>query len=67
MGCAMSGCTELTQDMLASPRRLKVADGELTFSAARAIADEEALRVNPDAMLLAWFDRKAGTFSPRVE
>ena len=63
----MSGCIELTKEMLASPLRLTIGDRELTFSAAREIADREALKINPEAMLLAWFDRKSGLFSPRVE
>ncbi len=63
----MSGCIELTKEMLASPRRLTVTSGELTFSAARVLADREARRITPDAMLLAWYDRKAGAHSPRVE
>ena len=63
----MSGCIELTKEMLVSPRRLTISVRDLAFSAAKGIADEEALKINPDAMLLAWFDRKTGEFSPRVE
>jgi hypothetical protein len=63
----MSGCIELTKEMLISPRRLTISTGDLTYSAAKEIADKEALTINQDAMLLAWFDRKTGAFSPRVE
>jgi hypothetical protein len=63
----MSGCIELTKEMLVSPRRLTVTSNDLTFSTARALADEEALRVSPEPMLLAWFDKKTGAVSPRVE
>lgn len=63
----MAGCIELTKEMLASPRRLTVPSGELTFSAAKALADQEAGKISPDAMLLAWYDRKADAHSPRVE
>jgi hypothetical protein len=63
----MSGCVELTREMLVSPRRLTISTGDLAFSAAKGIADKEASKINPDAMLLAWFDRKTGAFSPRVE
>jgi hypothetical protein len=63
----MSGCIELTKDMLVSPRRLTISDRGLTFFVARGIADKEALKLNPDAMLLAWYDKKTGDFSPRVE
>jgi hypothetical protein len=63
----MSGCIELTKEMLVSPRRLTIRTRDLVFSAAKEIADKEALKINSDAMLLAWFDRKTGAFSPRVE
>jgi hypothetical protein len=63
----MSGCIELTHEMLVSPRRLTVSIRDLAFPAVKGIADKEALKINPDAMLLAWFDRKTGEFSPRVE
>jgi hypothetical protein len=63
----MSGCIELTKDMLVSPRRVTISTRDLAFSAAKGIADKEALTIDPDAMLLAWFDKKTGEFSPRVE
>jgi hypothetical protein len=63
----MSDCIELTGEMLVSPRRLTIRTEDLAFSAAKGIADKEALKINPDAMLLAWFDRRTGAFSPRVE
>jgi hypothetical protein len=63
----MSGCVELTKEMLVSPRRLTVSTKDLAFSAAKGVADKEASKINPDTMLLAWFDRKTGEFSPRVE
>lgn len=63
----MSGCVALTPEMLIAPRRLKICGEDLDFAAAKAIADREARSINPDTMLLAWFDRRRGTFSPRVE
>ena len=63
----MTACIELTKEMLVSPLRLTISERDLTFSAAREIADKEALKISPEAMLLAWFDRKSGLFSPRVE
>lgn len=63
----MSGCVALTPEMLIAPRRLKVSNRDLDFAAAKAIADREAFSIYPDTMLLAWFDRKRGAFSPRVE
>ncbi len=66
-GKSMSPCVELTREMLNSPVCVNAPDRDLTFSAARTLADGKALEVNPDAMLLAWFDKKSGEFSPRVE
>jgi hypothetical protein len=63
----MPGCTELTKEMLSSPKELSIGDRNLTFSAAKELADKKAHEINPDAMLLAWFDRKSGAVSPRVE
>ncbi len=63
----MSGCIELTKEMLVSPRRLTVNTRDLGFTAVKGIADQEAFKIKPDAMLLAWFDRKTGESSPRVE
>jgi hypothetical protein len=62
----MPACIELTKEMLTSPVRLTINDKDLSFSVAKEIADRKALEINPDTMLLAWFDRKSGGFSPRV-
>jgi len=63
----MSNCIKLAKEMLVSPILFAVNDRELTYSTAKEIADREALKINPDAMLLAWFDRKSGLYSPKVE
>lgn len=63
----MAACIELTREMLISPIRLSINDKDLHFATAREFADGKAFEINPDAMLLAWFDRKSGEFSPRVE
>ncbi|HAA03643.1 MAG TPA: hypothetical protein DCZ69_02755 [Syntrophobacteraceae bacterium] len=53
--------------MLRSPLTVSVPSEGLTLSSARQIADHRATTINPDVMLLAWFDRKTGQVSPRVE
>jgi len=63
----MSPCPELTREMLISPVLIDIPRKDLTYSIAREIADSKALSINPEAMLLAWLDRKTGDFSPRVE
>ncbi len=63
----MSACTELTREMLNSPVLIEIPRRDLTYSEARRIADAKALSINPEAMLLAWYDGKTGAFSPRVE
>jgi hypothetical protein len=63
----MAPCLELTREMLISPVSLEVLCPDLTYSMAREIADAKALAINPEAMLLAWFDRKTGQYSPKVE
>ncbi len=71
----MSACKELNKSMLGDPVEVRVGaasidslgPGGLTFDAARKIADAEARKRSPEPMLLAWFDKKTGDFSPRVE
>ena len=42
------------------------ADQLLGFGEAKEMADEKARKISEQPMLLAWFDRKAGKFSPDV-
>ncbi|MEW6443538.1 MAG: AF1514 family protein [bacterium] len=52
--------------MLVNPIDVRIDDGPLDFVRAKRIADEKARAVSPEAVLLAWFDRREGTFSPAV-
>jgi hypothetical protein len=63
----MSPCIELTKEMLLVPVFIDIPRQDLTYLEAREIADRKAFSINPEAMLLAWFDKKTGQFSPRVE
>jgi hypothetical protein len=62
----MADCIRLTRDMLKDPIDLEVADAALDFTRARALAEARARQEDPDPMLLAWYDRDAGAFSPQV-
>jgi hypothetical protein len=63
----MSACVKLTHEMLTSPITVTFPSKTLTFVSAKEIADGKAKGVSSDAMLLAWFDKKTGEVSPRVE
>ena len=62
----MADCMLLTREMLKDPIDIGVFDEPLDFSRARAIADRRARELAPEPMLLAWYDRGAGAFSPQV-
>ena len=62
----MTACIPLTREMLRDPIDLAVPDVPLDFTRARARADRRAREEGPEPMLLAWYDRGAGTFSPQV-
>ena len=51
--------------MLKDPIPLRVA-GELDFARARALADRQAGESGEEPMLLAWYNRDRGEFSPQV-
>ena len=62
----MAGCIPLSREMLKDPIDIGVPDEPLDFARARAIADRRARELAPKPMLLAWYDRGAGAFSPQV-
>jgi len=59
-------CMPLTREMLTDPVDLHVTDAPLDFARARALADRRAREMGGEPMLLAWFERATGAFSPRV-
>ncbi len=63
----MEACTPLRREMLVDPVDVQVDDESLDFEKAKQIADRKAGEISPEAMLIAWFDRKTGRFSPPVE
>lgn len=60
----MVDCKYVTRDMLRNPVTLHVDKGPSDFSSAKILAYEKARELSPEPMLVAWFDRKSGTFSP---
>ena len=63
----METCKVLTREMLKSPMDLTIKDPHLDFTQAKTAADARSREECDDPMLLAWYDRKAGEYSPRVE
>jgi len=63
----MESCIPLRREMLENPVDVQVEDEPLDFEKAKEIADLKAGEIAEDAMLIAWFDRKRGKFSPQVE
>ena len=62
----MAGCMPLSREMLRDPIDIDVTDTPLDFARARAIAEARARQEAADPMLLAWYDRGTGAFSPQV-
>jgi hypothetical protein len=62
----MADCMLLTREMLKDPIDLGVPDGPLDLVRARALAEARARQEAPEPMLLAWYDRDTGAFSPQV-
>jgi hypothetical protein len=62
----MADCLPLAREMLKDPIHLKVADGPVDFSQAKTMAERRAREAAPDPMLLAWYNRETGEFSPQV-
>jgi len=56
----------LTREMLQDPVDLRIEDEPLDFSRAKKHADRRARELYGYPMLLAWFDRKTGQFSPNL-
>ena len=61
----MAECVPLTREMLKNPIKLQV-DGPLEFPRAENLARRRAGEICAESMLLAWFDRTRGLFSPNI-
>ncbi len=62
----MAACKLLSKQMLTNSIDVSV-DSNLNFDEARKIADQKALEVTDEPMLMAWYEKKTGKFSPQVE
>lgn len=60
----MNGCLDVKRDMLANPVEMHTGLTMIDFDTARRLADKRAREISPDPMLLAWYDRKTGKYSP---
>lgn len=61
------GCKILSREMLHLPIDVFVGDPVLDFYGAKKAADARARQLAEEPMLLAWYDRRSGAFSPTVE
>jgi len=52
--------------MLKDPIDVDISDAPLDFARARTLAEARARQEASDPMLLAWYDRETGRFSPQV-
>jgi hypothetical protein len=63
----MEACMPLRREMLVDPVDVQVDDPSLDFAKAKEVADRRASEISEAAMLISWFDRTTGEFSPPVE
>ncbi len=62
----MTTCPILTREMLPEPVDIHLEEVALDFFRARKAAEERARQICAEPMLLAWFDREKGRFSPSI-
>ena len=62
----MSTCEILERNMLPNPVELSVDEENLDFKRARLLSDEIANEMIESPMLMSWYDRETGRFSPDV-
>ncbi len=52
--------------MLPQPVDVHVSGGPVDLAQATHLAQARARELHPEVMLLAWFDRKTGEYSPKI-
>jgi hypothetical protein len=62
----MTDCIPLSREMLKDPLDLRVDEPCLDFARAQALAVQRAREAAAEPILLAWYNRETGEFSPRV-
>jgi len=63
----MPTCRAVTKDVLTDPITIQVDGSDLNFSGAKRIADQKAHEIASHPMLLGWYEKRSGRFSPNVE
>lgn len=63
----MSICKAVTREVLTDPVEIRIKNEALNFESARLIADQKAMKMASDPMLLGWYDSRTGRYSPNVE
>lgn len=63
----MAMCKTVTKEMLPNTIGVSITDAELDYNRARQIADGKAREKCETPMLMAWYEKKTGAFSPQVE
>jgi hypothetical protein len=63
----MENCELPTAEMFDKAIHLHIGAKELSFEEAKRAAYARAHTYSSDPMLLSWFDKKSGTYSPNVE
>ncbi|MFH2011525.1 MAG: AF1514 family protein [Pseudomonadota bacterium] len=63
----MVTCKLVTKDVLTDPIIIHVDNSDLNFNNAKKIADQKADELASQPMLLGWYEKKSGRFSPNVE
>ena len=59
-------CKTLEKQMLPNLVEIKVNDPDLDFEAAKVKSDNKASELIKNPMLMGWYDKNAGRFSPNV-
>ena len=62
----MATCTAVTKEILKDPVNILVDENDLNLKKARRIADKRAGEIASQPMLLAWYEKSSGRFSPNV-
>jgi hypothetical protein len=65
-GGHMTECIPLRRDMLKDPIDIQISEEPLDFARARTLATQRARQEAAEPMLLAWYNRGTGEFSPQV-
>ena len=62
-----TACKPVRKEHLNNAISISYHEGPLDFQRAKALAFDIARRKSPEPMLLAWFDKARGKYSPPVE